>query len=59
MSKPVIAVIGFVLGAAIALAALQFVIHLQGAVLKLIIGIVIGLIVAGIAFVVIKEPVQS
>ena len=59
MNKPLIAVIAFVVSAAIVLGIEQFLIHLSGAVLKLIIGVVIGLIVAAIAFVVVKEPAKS
>jgi membrane protein YdbS with pleckstrin-like domain len=44
----------FVIVGAIVLAVLQYVVHLQGAVLKLIIGVVIALIAAGIAFYVTK-----
>ena len=59
MSKSVVTIGAFVVSAAIALGILQFVVHLQGAVIKLAIGIVVGLIVAGIAFFVVKEPVKS
>ncbi len=40
----------FVIVGAIALALMQFVLHVQGAVLKLVIGIVVGLIAAAIAY---------
>lgn len=59
MSKPVITVVAFVVSAAIVLALLQFVLRVQGGVLKLAIGIIVGLIVAGIAFVVVKTPAKA
>jgi hypothetical protein len=59
MSKPVIAAIAFVVAAAITLGVLQFIIHLNGALTKIVIGAVVGLIVGGIAFVVVKEPAKT
>lgn len=59
MNKPLIAVIAFVVSAAIVLGIEQYVIHLNGAVLKLIIGVVVGLVVAAIAFFVVKTPAQN
>ena len=59
MSKPIISLIVFVVSAAIVLGILQFIIHLQGPILKLALGGVVGLIAAGIAFFVVKEPVKS
>ena len=59
MSKPVAAVIVFVVSTLIVLGILQFVLHLQGAITKLVIGIVVGLVLGGIAFLVVKEPVKG
>jgi hypothetical protein len=59
MSKPIVAIITFVVSTAIVLGILQYIVHLQGSILKLVIGVVIGLIAAGIAFLVVKEPVKS
>ncbi len=59
MSKPVIAGIVFVVAAAIVLVILQFVVHLQGPITKIAVGVVVGLIAAAIAFFVVKEPAKS
>ena len=59
ITKPIAAIIAFVVSAAIVLGLLQFIIHLQGAPIKLVIGIVVGLIVAGIAYMVYKEPAKT
>ena len=50
MNRQIMVAVAFVISAAIVLAILQYVIHMQGAILKLIIGVVVGLIVAGIVF---------
>ncbi len=59
MSKPILAIVAFVVSAAIVLGIVQFVVHLQGPILKLAIAAVVGLIVAGVVFFVVKEPVKS
>jgi hypothetical protein len=56
MNKSLIAVIVFVVSTGIVLGLLQFVVHVQGAVLKLAVGIIVGLIAAGIAFLVVQVP---
>ena len=55
----IITAVAFVVVGAIALALEQWVFHLQGAVLKLIIGIVVALIAGGVAFFVTKTPVRG
>ncbi len=49
----------FVVAGAITLALLQYVLHVQGAVLKLIIGIVVALIAGAVAFFVTKPPTAA
>jgi hypothetical protein len=51
----IITVVVFLVAGAITLGLLQFVLHVQGAVLKLAIGIVVALIAGGIAFFVTRE----
>ncbi len=48
--------IAFIVVTAVVLALLQYVLRVQGAPTKLIIGIVVGLIGAGIAYMTAKEP---
>jgi hypothetical protein len=50
MSRTIVAIIAFIVTYAIVLGILQYIVRLQGAVLKLGIGAVIALIVAAIAF---------
>jgi riboflavin transporter FmnP len=54
----IIAAVAFVIVGAVVLALLQYVLKVQGAVLKLIIGIVIAAIAAAIAYMVVKNPAQ-
>ncbi len=49
----------FVIVGALVLALLQYVLKVEGAVLKLIIGIIAALIAAGIAFMLVKNPTPS
>jgi hypothetical protein len=46
----IITAVVFLVAGAITLGVLQFILHVQGAVLKLAIGVVIALIAGGIAF---------
>ncbi len=57
--RTMITAIVFVVAGAITLALLQWVLHVQGAVLKIIIGIVVALIAGGIAFFVTKTPAPA
>ncbi len=51
--------VAFLVGLAIALGLLQYVIQLHGAVLKLVISIVVGIIVGGIAFAVTRNTATT
>ncbi|HLY27868.1 MAG TPA: hypothetical protein VKQ72_16090 [Aggregatilineales bacterium] len=57
--KTMITVGVFVVGLLIVLGIEQYVLHVSGGFLKLIIGLVIAAIAAGIAFAVVKTPTAS
>ncbi len=57
-NRVIIAGVAFVIVGAVVLALLQYVLKVQGAVLKLIIGVVVAAIAAGIAYMVVKPPAQ-
>jgi hypothetical protein len=52
----IIAAVAFVIVGAVVLALLQYVLKVQGGFLKLIIGIVVAAIAAGIAYMTVKNP---
>jgi hypothetical protein len=49
----------FLVVAAIVLVVLQYILHVQGAILKVALGIIIGAIVAGVAYTVVLKPTAS
>jgi membrane protein DedA with SNARE-associated domain len=51
----IITAVVFLVAGAVTLGVLQFILHVQGAVLKLAIGVVVALIAGGIAFWVTRE----
>lgn len=55
----IITVVAFIVGLAVALGLLQYVIHMQGAIVKLVIGIVVGVIVGAVAFLVTRSSATT
>jgi hypothetical protein len=49
----------FLVVAAIVVVVSKYVVHVQGAVLKVALGIIIGAIVAGVAYMVVLKPTAS